>query len=326
MEFMPEFEVLKPATVAEAVGMRAEHDEARFLAGGTDIVPNIRRGIVEPGVLIELSGIAEMNEILETGDGGLKIGAGVTLSTLESDARIQDNYSAIAKAASEVAANSHRNAGTLGGNLCLDTRCVFYNPSEWWRKSNDYCLKYRGEICHVAPKSKRCFAAFSGDLAPALMIMDATVDIVGPKGRRTVPLADIYQPDGAAHLLIDRDEILVGANLPANDGWITDYGKIRVRTSIDFPLAGIAIALKREGETLSGLKIAVTGLDSEPIQLEGTDGLLGRPFDASLEEGLAGLLPKQIQPMTSTFTPPGYRRRVSSNLIKALARELFQAA
>ena len=250
----------------------------------------------------------------------------VTLATLEGDPRINKSYRAVAQAASEVAAASHRNVATLGGNLCLDTRCVYYNQSEWWRASNDYCLKYRGEICHVAPKSKVCFAAFSGDVAPALMVMRASVDLVGPKGRRTEALPDIYQNDGADHLLIDKDEILTAVTIPANDGWTTGYGKIRVRTAIDFPLAGIAIALKRDGAELRAIRVAVTGLDTRPLNLEGTDGLAGRPFDDGLLEDLEKLLPKQIQPMTSTFTPPGYRRRVSANLIKALARDLFDTA
>jgi len=326
MEYMPEFDVLQPATVEEAVAMRAEHQNARFLSGGTDIIPNIRRGIVEPEALINLAGIEELKSIDVAGDGNLRIGAGVTLATLEADVAVRSFHAAISKAASEVAASSHRNAATVGGNLCLDTRCVYYNQSEWWRKSNDYCLKYRGEICHVAPKSKRCFAAFSGDVAPAMMIFGATVDLVGPNGRRTVPLPDIYQPDGAAYLLIDKDEILVAANVPANDGWTTGYGKVRVRNSIEFPLAGIAMALKRNGGTVQDLRVAVTGLDSEPLLLDGADALIGRALDDAALEDLAGLLPKQIQPMTSTFTPPGYRRRVSANLIKSLARELFAEA
>lgn len=326
MEYMPPFEVLKPSSIDEAVTLHGKFKTARFLAGGTDIIPNIRRGIVEPEVLIELSGISEMKDVEATADGGLKIGAGVTLSQLETDPRIVESYPAVAKAASEVAAKSHRNAGTLGGNLCLDTRCVYYNQSEWWRSSNDYCLKHRGDICHVAPKSKRCFAAFSGDVAPALMIMGATVDLAGPKGRRIVALPDIYQADGAAHLLIGKDEVLVAVTLPPNDGWTTGYGKVRVRAAIDFPLAGIAVALKRDGETLQEIKIAVTGLDSQPVALDGTDALAGQIFDDATLQKLEGLLPKQIQPMTSTLTPPGYRRRVSANLIKSLAKELFAAA
>lgn len=326
MEYMPEFELLKPATVEEAVALRVARDDARFLSGGTDIVPNIRRGIVEPGALIELAGIAEMGAI-EVGDGGeLTIGGAVTLAVLETDPRIAENFPAIAKAAAEVAASSHRNVATIGGNLCLDTRCVFYNQSEWWRASNNYCLKYRGDICHVAPKSKRCFAAFSGDLAPALMIHEAFVDLVGPNGRRTLLLADMYRDDGAAHLVIDKDEILTSVQVPANDGWTAGYGKVRVRSSIDFPLAGIAIALKRDGAKLKDLRVAVTGLDSRPLRIEGTDALVGQAFGDDLLAALAGLLPKQIQPMTSTFTSPGYRRRVSTNLIQSLARELFDAA
>ena len=326
MEYMPSFDVLRPATLAEAVAMCAANDGARLLAGGTDIIPNIRRGIVEPVALIELAGVTELHDIETVANGGLRIGAGVTLAVLQEDPRVAQAYPAIAKAAAEVAAAPHRNVATVGGNLCLDTRCVYYNQSEWWRNANDYCLKYRGEICHVAPKSKRCFASFSGDLAPALMVFGATVDIVGPKGTRSVALPEIYQDDGAAHLLLEADEILAAVNLPANDGWQSQYGKVRVRSAIDFPLAGIAMALKRDGDKLAAIKIAVTGLGSAPLVLEGSDALAGARFDDALRDKIAGLLPKQIQPMTSTFTPPGYRRRVSTNLIKALASELFEAA
>ena len=131
--------------------------------------------------------------------------------------------------------------GTVGGNLCLDTRCIYYNQSEWWRRANGYCLKKRGDTCHVAPQGKRCHAAFSGDLAPALLVLGAEIDIAGPDGVRRIPLAELYVEDGRAHLALQPDEIVVAVRLPANP-LASTYQKVRVRGAIDYPLAGVAVA------------------------------------------------------------------------------------
>ena len=326
MEYMPEFRTIRPATVAEAVALRADEPDARYIAGGTDIVPNIRRGIVAPPVLIDLGGIEELRSI-KAQDGGLRIGAGVTLAELVESDRISGPFPGIAAAAGAVAANSHREAATVGGNLCLDTRCVFYNQSEWWRRSNDYCLKSRGEICHVAPKGNHCFAAFSGDLAPALLVLGAEVEIASPSGSRVAPLGAIYRDDGLDHLTLGIDELLTAVFIPAPaQGTRTGYVKARVRSAIDFPLAGVAAALKRDGEAIAELRIALTGTNSMPLLIEGTDDLTGGPLDDGLMGKLDGLVRKQIQPMNSTFTPPGYRRRVISNLTGSLVTRLYQEA
>ena len=325
MEYMPEFKLLAPATVDEAVAMQRSHPQARLLGGGTDLTVNIRRGIAAPPALIDVNGIDEMRKIEADGDGGLIVGAAVTLAELAADARVAADYAGIAEAAAEVAAPSHREVATVGGNLCLDTRCVFYNQSEWWRRANDYCLKYCGDVCHVAPSGDHCFAAFSGDLAPAMMVLDAAVDIASPDGARTLALADMYDDDGAAHLLLAPDEILTWIRLPGATRWRTGYAKSRIRGAIDFPLVGAAIALMRTGDALAAIRVALTGTNSKPLLIEGTDVLLGQPFDAAAGDRLAGLLAKQIQPMTSTFVRPGYRRRVIANLTRALAHRLFDS-
>lgn len=322
MEFMPDFRVAKPGSLDEAFAAIESAPGTRLLAGGTDIVPNIRRGIVDPELLVDISGIDELGAI-EASDGALRIGAGVTLARLAEDPVIAEHYPALAEAAAEVAAASHREVATLGGNLCLDTRCVFYNQSEWWRGANDYCLKYRGEICHVAPSGSHCFAAFSGDVAPACLVYESSVEIAGPAGRRTLPLADIYADDGMAHLKLAPGEILVAVELRRAKGWQSGYRKARVRGAIDFPLAGVAIALQRDDAGLAGLRVALTGTNSCPLLLAGTDDLLGGPLDEAAEDRLLRLIPKQIQPMTSTFTPPGYRRKVIANLTRALVRALY---
>src|SRR5450755_646796 len=194
MDRLPEFRLLRPVDLAEAVQLIAKPG-ARVLAGGTDLLPNLRRGLEQPTTLVELGGVAGLSEIAFDSD-GLAIGAGVTLATLATDTRIAGPYRAIAEAAREVAGPQHRHAATVGGNLCLDTRCVFYNQSAWWRAANDFCLKRGGQTCHVAPQGQRCHAAFSGDLAPSLLVLGAEIDIAGAKGQRRIPLSELYVEDG----------------------------------------------------------------------------------------------------------------------------------
>ena len=325
MEYMPEFEIVRPTSVAEAAQLRADNPAAQFIAGGTDLVPNIRRGIAQPEQVIDLSGVDEIQSI-EADGGSLVVGAGVTLADFIDDARVKQTYPAAAEAAATIAANSHREVGTVGGNLCLDTRCVFYNQSEWWRRSNDYCLKNRGEICHVAPKGDHCFAAFSGDLAPALLIYGAEAKIASPAGERVIPLADMYRDDGQDHLALEQGEMLVSVRLPAPpEGLRAAYSKSRVRGAIEFPLAGVAVGLERNGGDISDLRIALTGTNSSPILVEGTIALVGNPLDEAELEALLKRISKQIQPMTSTFSPPGYRRRVVANLTRSLVNRLYEA-
>jgi 4-hydroxybenzoyl-CoA reductase subunit beta len=326
MEYLPEFDLLRPKTVDEALALRRETPGARLLAGGTDLIVNIRRGIVDPKAVIDLNGIDDLRAVTVLDDGGVRIGAAVTLAEVLEDRRLSESYPVLREAAAEVAAASHREVATLGGNLCLDTRCLYYNQSEWWRSANSYCLKHRGEVCHVAPSGSQCFAAFSGDLAPSVMVLGGTVEIAGPEGASKVPLEEIYQDDGKAHLRLAEDEILTAVHLPAVPGWRSGYAKARVRGAIDFPLAGVAMALRTQGRALEDLRVALTGTNSCPILIAGTDELVGEVAGEETAEQLGALLPKQIQPMSSTFTPPGYRRKVVANLARALFRRLAAAA
>src|SRR5665647_375340 len=188
MDALPDFRMLNPATLDEALAARAANPNSKPLGGGTDLVVNIRRGIVAPPVLIDLNRVAELHAI-KADEHRLEIGASVTLTELAEHPAVIEHYPVLAQAAGLIAGPTHRNMGTLGGNLCLDTRCIFYNQSEWWRDANHHCLKTTGSMCHVAPKSRGvCFATFSGDLAPALLTLGAEVDIAGPGGRRTIAL------------------------------------------------------------------------------------------------------------------------------------------
>ena len=322
MEPMPDFRLLKPATVDEAAALAGQHEGARFLAGGTDIIVNLRRGIGEASALIDLSGVEDLNGI-ETVDGRLRIGAAVRLADIERDQTLARSFPAICRAAGEVAGPTHRRFATVGGNLCLDTRCIYYNQSHWWRQSNDYCLKYKGEICHVAPKSKICFAAFSGDLAPALLIHDAEVEVAGPNGRRRMALTDMYVEDGEAHLTLGEGEFVTAVDVPPSRLEWTDYRKVRVRESIDFPLVGAAVGLNCRDGCLSDLTLAFTGTNARPLYVEGVDEICGAALDDDMCERILRLANKQIQPMKSTFSPSTYRRAVATKLAIHMIRELW---
>jgi 4-hydroxybenzoyl-CoA reductase subunit beta len=322
---MPDFQYLRPTTAADAVALRAANASSRYIAGGTDLLPNIRRGLVETGVVIDLGGIAELTHI-ELGKDGLRIGAGTTLAAIAGDAEIRARFTALAEAAEAVAGPTHRAAATLGGNLCLDTRCVYYNQSEYWRESNNYCMKLKGDGCRVAKKSKRCYAAFSGDVAPVLIALAAEVEILGPTGSRRVAIADFYRDDGMDWLTLAADELLVGVHIPLCDGWSTSYEKIRVRGAIDFPLAGVAVALKRKGNVIDELRIACTGVSSRPLAVEGLAELAGKPLDAAALATITAQTEIAASAMRTTVVDMLYRRGVAPVLARRITERLWNSA
>jgi 4-hydroxybenzoyl-CoA reductase subunit beta len=333
MDALPAFEVMRPRTLDEAVSARAANPQSRCLGGGTDLVVNIRRGIVAPPVLIDLNAVAELRTIAADAK-TLRIGAAVTLADLAADARVAAHYPVVAQAAGSIAGPTHRQMGTVGGNLCLDTRCIFYNQSEWWRSANNHCLKTTGSVCHVAPKSHGvCFATFSGDLAPALLVLDAEVDLAGPAGRRTLPLAELYigharhdaaTGDGKNYLALEPGELVTAVRARNVAGLRSGYDKIRIRRSIEYPVAGVAAALARQGDMLTDLRVAITGTNPRPVRLAGTAELCGGALDARVLDGLEALVRDQIMSMKTTFTPGHYRRRVAGVLARRLVVRLFE--
>jgi 4-hydroxybenzoyl-CoA reductase subunit beta len=337
MDALPEFKLLQPQSVDDIVEARGAHPASRMLGGGTDLMVNIRRGIVAPPVLIDVTGVAELRAIKADAQ-SLEIGAAVTLTEIAAHPDVAAFYPVVAQAADVIAGPTHRNMGTLGGNLCLDTRCIFYNQSEWWRAANHHCLKTIGEICHVAPKSRGvCFATFSGDLAPALMTLGAEVDIAGPAGRRTMALKDLYigyarqdelvsetRGDGKFYLSLRPGEFVTGVRARDVPGLRSAYDKIRIRRSIEYPVCGVAVALRRDGDVLADLRVAFTGTNPRPVLLDGTDKLCGGALDARVLEELDALVRDQVMSMKTTFTPGHYRRRVAGVLAKRLVIRLFE--
>ena len=336
MDALPQFDLLRPRTLDELIAVRASNAESRLLGGGTDLVVNIRRGIVSPPVLIDVNGVSELRAIKADAH-GLEIGAAVTLADLATHPEVVQHYPVVAQAAAHIAGPTHRQMGTVGGNLCLDTRCIYYNQSEWWRGANHHCLKTTGAICHVAPKSRGvCFATFSGDLAPALLTLDAEIDIAGPNGRRAMPLADLYigyarqdepvtetQGDGKYFLSLRPRELVTAVRAKNATGLRSAYDKIRIRRSIEYPVTGVAVALRREEDKLADLRVAFTATNPRPVRLVGTAALCGGPLDARVFAGLDALVRDQIMAMKTTFTPGHYRRRVAGVLARRLVQRLF---
>jgi 4-hydroxybenzoyl-CoA reductase subunit beta len=322
MESLPPFVLARPATLSQAALLLTADRRARIVAGGTDLVPNLRDGLGEPSVLVDLSSIAGLDRISVTADGAT-IGAGATLARLASHVELHEALPILAEAALAIAAPGHRTVATVGGNLCLDTRCVFYNQSAWWRRANDHCLKHGGDTCHVAPHGRRCHAAFAGDLAPALLVLGAEIDLVGSRGSRRIALERLYADDGAAHLTLAPGEIVVGVRAARPPpGARGGYRKARARGAIDFPLAGVAALVSMRDGEVTDLRVALTGTNSRPFLLEGTAELTRRPLDDATLARLGKLVQQQVSPMRTTVTASNYRRQVAAVLAQRLVREL----
>ncbi len=336
MDALPDFDLIRPKSLDDLVKARAKHPKSRVLGGGTDLVVNIRRGIVAPPVLIDINGVTELRHVKADAH-VLQIGAAATLSEIAAHPDVAAHYPVVAQAAGHIAGPTHRNMGTLGGNLALDTRCIFYNQSEWWREANHHCLKTIGDVCHVAPKSRGvCFATFSGDLAPALLVLDAEIDIAGPAGRRVMPLADLYigyarqdepvtetRGDGKYFLSLRPGEIITAVRVRNTPGLRSAYDKIRIRRSIEYPVTGVAVALRRDAEKLADLRVAFTGTNPRPVLLSGTAALCGGTLDDRVFKNLDALVRDQIMAMKTTFTPGHYRRRVAGVLARRLVQKMF---
>lgn len=321
MNLMPEFHFHRPASLEEAVALKAKSSSACFVAGGTDLLVNLRRGLGAPADLIDLSAIPDLDAVRQE-DGAWWIGASVTLAALAGHADIRREFPALAEAALAVAGPTHRAAATIGGNLCQDTRCIYYNQSEWWREGNGWCLKRQGDKCHVVVKSDRCYATYHGDVAPVLMVLDAEAVIVASKGARRIKLAELYRESGAEHLTLGPDEVLaaiVVAPQPARAA----YAKARVRDAVDFPLAGVAVALRRSGDLIADIKVAITGTNSAPLAVDAS-GLIGKTWNDETAAVLAVALRKKANVLSTTLMGPKYRRRAMQGLARRLVDRLWQ--
>lgn len=306
----------------EAVDLHTRLPNARYIAGGTDILPNIKHRIVQAENLI---GIAQA---LPSGwchqdDGALVIGAGTKLSAL---AKLTD-IPVLASAASRIAGPQIRNMGTLGGNILLDTRCLFYNQTEFWRKSLGYCLKASGDWCHVIGGPKTCVATQSADTVPVLLALDATITLMGPTGSRELALRDLYRFNGMDHLKIEPGELLTAVSVPAlADGHRATYRKLRTRGAIDFPQLGVAISGTFSGTgpqaVATALDIVVGAINPQPRPIRKLDAHLNQPLTDERIAEIGALVHKQSRPVAAVHGDPTWRRHMAQVYAERALTEL----
>jgi 4-hydroxybenzoyl-CoA reductase subunit beta len=322
---LPQFKLLRPKSVEEAVDYLARHSAlvgaggspaqnapVRIIAGGTDLIPSMRQKLFEPEYVLDLRGISAMRGIKPQPDGGVEIGALTTLRTIEQSAFLRQHYLVLTEAAATVASPVLRNMGTIGGNICLDTRCLWYNQSLTWRKGCGFCIKKDGDLCHVAPGGTKCWAAFSGDTPPALLCLNAEIEMASAAGIRRIALSDFYTGLGDTYRKLQSNELVTRVFLPASSaGYRGIYRKLRVRGSIDYPLAGVAVVMKRSNGHVSDARVGITAVNPAPLLVKGASALLnGKEVNDAIAEAVGDLAAKTAKPLTTSALTPEYRREM----------------
>jgi 4-hydroxybenzoyl-CoA reductase subunit beta len=321
---LPPFRYLAPVSVTDAVKLMADHGpEAMLVAGGTDLYPNMKRGQFEPSVLVGLRGVRDLAGVRTSASGGLAIGAGTTLTAVSRHAQVRGRYDALATAAGVVSTPQLRNMGTLGGNVCVDTRCNYYNQSYQWRKAVNFCMKKDGEICLVAPGSSRCWAVSSSDTAPVLWSLGASVRLAGPGGERTIPISALYRDDGIQYLAKQPGDIVTEIVLPPADGLRSVYLKLRRRGSFDFPVLGVAAAVRMDGETVRAARIVLGAVASLPREAGAASALLvGQRLTPELIERAAEAAYRPAKPLDNTDFGHPYRKKMTRVFVARALRRL----
>ncbi|MGC8494128.1 MAG: FAD binding domain-containing protein [Syntrophobacteraceae bacterium] len=326
MMILPDFNLIRPTSLSEALTVLAQNPGAMPVAGGTDLLVSMKHGLFKPPILVDLKGAQELHRI-EAGEDGAILGACVRLSQVKNHPQIRARYPALSQAAEAVASPPLQNRGTLGGNICLDTRCYFYNQSEFWRHSLGGCLKKEGPICRVAPGAKRCFANFSSDTVPALIALGARVRLVGgPEGEREFPLEQFFVEDGIRRNVLLPGELVAELCLPAPRNLLSGYRKYRQRESIDYPLVSVAVALRIVEGRLRDVRVALGAMASAPVlALETMEALEGSIPTPELLANAAGLVVKRAKPVKNQAGSPGHRRLMARVMCRRLLEELTGA-
>jgi len=312
---LPKFEHAYPLKIEEVSLLLEKYGpKASILAGGTDLLVACKLRIIKPSLLISLQGIEELKGIVFNEREGLKIGAMTNLSEIRFHPFICEHYPALSQAARSVGTPQLQEMGTLGGNLCLNTRCIYYNQSESWRKVRAQCLKMDGDVCHVVTKGKKCYAVFSGDMAPALISLNAKVRLVKNLEDRLIPLSHLYTGDGKEPIAIKRGELLKEIIIPSPmKRQSSTYLKYRMRGAIDFPLVGVAVQMvSDENGICTDCRIVLTGVDSTPIDVsEARELLRGKAIDVETVNQASKKAVENAHPVSNTScSTPAYRRKM----------------
>jgi 4-hydroxybenzoyl-CoA reductase subunit beta len=320
---LPSFRLRAPRTIADAAAWLAESPETTMiLAGGTDLLPNMKRRQQVPTTLVGLRSLRGELSTIRHGDGCV-IGAGVTLTQLIAAPDVRESYRGLWQAAAQVATPHLRNMATMGGNLCLDTRCTYYDQNYEWRKAIDFCMKKDGATCWVATSSPKCLAVSSTDTAPILQALGATVTLVSARGTRVVPLSEFYANDGIHYLTKRPDEILTSITLPPGNGWRSAYWKLRRRGSFDFPVAAAAVAAKLDGSRVVEARIVLGAVSSKPQQADRAALLLkDQELSDAAIDAAAALAGELAKPMDNTDFELVWRRKMAISLVGHALREV----
>jgi 4-hydroxybenzoyl-CoA reductase subunit beta len=320
---LPKFVYRVPRSVAEAVQIMGDvGPEGQFVAGGTDLYPNMKRRQQTPRTVISVTRLPELHEITGDGQTGVRIGAAVSLTDVCESELINRDYPMVAAAARTISTPVLRNMGTIGGNLLLDTRCNYYDQNYEWRKGINFCMKKDGEICWVAPGSAKCWAVQSSDLVPLMVAMGARVRLASTLGERTVDAAGLYNNDGIDYLHKRPDELLVDIQLPARNGWRAIYKKLRRRGAFDFPVLGVAIRLDVDAdETIKDAKIILGGIAPAPVEVkEAETALIGAPLDDERMQAAAEACYMKARPLDNTDFVMNWRKQMARPyVLRALA-------
>jgi 4-hydroxybenzoyl-CoA reductase subunit beta len=320
---LPAFEWVRPRTLEEALEFLATHaGQCLIVAGGTDAVPNLKHRLHDPAYVVHLSGIRELAFVRESAE-GLELGPLVTLTALSGDARVRRDFPSLARAASLVASPQIRNMGTLGGNLCLDTRCTYYNQTYFWREALGFCLKKEGTVCHVVPQGKRCVAAHSSDVAPVLISLGASVEIARAGARRSVTLDEFFVGDGVHNNVLVPGEMIVRVSVPARArGLRVGYQKLRPRAAIDFPMLSVAFTARVDGARCEEARLVVSALGAKPRVIGGVDALVkGQALDEALAESLAQVAYRQCRPLTNVAYDDDWRHEMVPVFVRRAVRD-----
>jgi len=309
---LPKFEHLQPESLEEALDLLSEHgEEAKVIAGGTDLLVSMKQRLLTPRYLLNLKGLAEL-DFIEEDKGEVRIGALTRLTTIIKSPLVREKFPVLAQAAGYVAAPPLQNMGTLGGNLCLNTRCFFYNQSQFWRQARPLCFKTDGETCHVVKGGDHCYSVYQGDLAPVLIALEARVKVAKKGSEWVIPLLDLYTGKGEEPIALEAGEILTEVEIPVPaTSWGGDYQKLRYRGAMDFPLVGVAAVINWNGESCARARVVLTAVASLPIVSEEASKLLeGQKPDEEAIARAAEAAYEVTHPVANVGSTPFYRRKM----------------
>jgi 4-hydroxybenzoyl-CoA reductase subunit beta len=327
---MPAFEYVRPESLTAASSFLATHGpDAMILAGGTDLLVSLKQRVFTPKYVVDIKRLPEVSQLEFDETKGLGVGAATKLLDLSENETVQKRFTALSEAAHSVAAIAQQSMGTVGGNLCLDTRCWYFNQSEMWRGTLGPCFKLEGNACFVVKGVTECYANYSGDTAPAFMVLGAEVRIAGPDGLRTVAVDELYTGDGKIPISLKPGEILVDAVLPTPlPGTGSAYRKYRLREQVDFPLAGVAVALRlEEGETCADAKVALTAVGCAPERSPKVEAaLIGNPLTEEVIAQAAKVARAQSRPLKTTVMPPPHRKKMVELIVRDAIKDAAKRA